>query len=61
MRGLYPNPRFAQVTYQLSSALWRSSQLRQKLSFDSLTDLLAFDAQYAAAIPDMPRYAKDRD
>ena len=31
MDGLYPNPRFTQVTYQLSGALWRSCRDREEV------------------------------
>jgi hypothetical protein len=44
--GVYPNPRFARWTYQLSAALWRSSRDRAPLRFDSARDLLAFDAHF---------------
>jgi len=46
MQGVYPNPAFARVTYQLSSAVWRSCHDDRDIRFTSLTDLLAFDADY---------------
>jgi predicted dehydrogenase len=46
MNGLYPNPRFARLAYQLSSVLWRSAQDRQPISLDSCGELLAFDARF---------------
>lgn len=42
MTGLYPNPAFARVTYQLSSVLWRSCHDARERSFTSLDELLAF-------------------
>lgn len=50
MTGLYPNPRFARLTYQLSSALWRSSRERKPIALASLEALQCFDAGFAAAI-----------
>jgi hypothetical protein len=47
--GVYPNPSFARYTYQLSGALWKSSREHRPLSFESATQLLAFDAGFAAA------------
>jgi predicted dehydrogenase len=57
MRDAYPNPEFARVTYQLSSALWRSCQDGQTVRFTSLNDLLAFDAGFAADEPSFPKYS----
>lgn len=51
MSGLYPNPAFARVTYQLSSLLWRSSWEKKELAIPSLSDLLAFDAGFAEVKP----------
>lgn len=56
MREVYPNPSFARVTYQLSSALWRSCRDRRELRFASLNDLLAFDAGFASARASFPIY-----
>ena len=39
--GLYPHPRFAQLTYQLSGVLWRSSRERRSFTVPSLATLLA--------------------
>jgi predicted dehydrogenase len=44
--GVYPNPHFARLTYQLSAALWRGARDRAPLRFASAKDLLAFDARY---------------
>lgn len=57
MQDAYPNPEFARVTYQLSSALWRSCRDGQELRFTSLNDLLAFDAGFADEEPSFPRYS----
>jgi predicted dehydrogenase len=56
LTGIYPNPRFAQVTYQLSSALWRASYDRRPLQFNSFQSLLGFDSGFAEKIPKMERY-----
>jgi predicted dehydrogenase len=56
LRGIYPNPRFAQTTYQLSSALWRASRDRCALSFNSYESLLGFDARFAEEVPRLGRY-----
>ncbi|MGM0488197.1 MAG: Gfo/Idh/MocA family oxidoreductase [Planctomycetota bacterium] len=54
--GLYPNPTFARITYQLSSLLWRSSWEQAELEIASLADLLAFDAGFAQAKPRFAHY-----
>ena len=56
LTGLYPNPAFAFVTYQLSSLLWRSCWDRAPLALGSLAALQSFDARYAAAVPCFSRY-----
>lgn len=56
MSGLYPNPAFARITYQLSSLLWRSSWEHAPLEIDSLPELLAFDARFAETKPRFARY-----
>jgi predicted dehydrogenase len=45
--GLYPNARFTRMTYQLSSALWRSSRDRSELRFESAADIELWDAGFA--------------
>ena len=55
-RGLYPNPAFAQLTYQLSSALWKSSHERRAVALASAAELRAFDAGFAAAVDGLARY-----
>ena len=57
MRGVYPNPRFARLTYQLSSVLWRSSFGSGTITLDSATELLGFEAGFAAAVGGFGRYA----
>ncbi|MDZ7616639.1 MAG: hypothetical protein U1E05_06525, partial [Patescibacteria group bacterium] len=49
MAGVYPNPAFARVTYQLSSALWRASRNRAVVQLADLDELLGFDADFRAA------------
>jgi hypothetical protein len=56
LRGIYPNPLFAQATYQLSSALWRASRDRCALSFGSYDSLLGFDAGFAEEVARLGRY-----
>jgi len=57
MNCVFPNPEFARVTYQLSSALWRSCRDGRELRFTSLNDLLAFDAGFAAEDSSFPGYS----
>ncbi len=56
MNGVYPNPTFARITYQLSSVLWRACYDKRSIHLESLDDLLAFDAAFAQAKPTLPRY-----
>ena len=58
MNGLYPNPRFTHLTYQLSAALWRSCLDRAEVRFDSMAELLDWDANFAAELPRLPRYGE---
>jgi len=46
MEGIYPNPAFARVTYQLSGALWRASQDGSTVQLANLVELLDFDAGF---------------
>jgi hypothetical protein len=55
-RGVYPNPRFTRLTYQLSSVLWRSGQDRGPISLDSMDELVAFGAGFAETASRFPRY-----
>lgn len=55
-QGLYPHCRFARLAYQLSSVLWRSSYDEQTIRLASQRDLEQFDAQFAAAAANFPRY-----
>jgi len=57
MQGSYPNPAFARITYQLSSALWRASRDRSPVHLADLDDLLKFDAGFRETLPILPRYA----
>ena len=56
LHGIYPHPRFAQATYQLSSALWRASRDGFALRFDSYEAVLGFDARFADEVPRLERY-----
>jgi len=55
--GLYPNPNFTHLTYQLSSLLWRSSYGNEAVSVADERELLAFDAGFAAEIPRFAQYS----
>ncbi len=57
MGGLFPNPGFARLTYQLSAALWRSCRDGSGISFRDATELESFDAGFAAEVARFPRYA----
>ncbi len=57
MQGIYPNPAFARITYQLSSALWRASHDRSPVQFADLDELLEFDASFRETLPILPTYA----
>ncbi len=46
MTELYPNPRFTQVTYQLSAALWRSCRDGVEVGFESADRLISWDAAF---------------
>jgi hypothetical protein len=54
--GVYPTAPFAQLTYQLSSALWKSSQEGATIELASIAALRAFDAGFASAVPSFERY-----
>ncbi len=56
LSGPFPNPEFTRLTYQLSSLLWRSSYLGQPIQIADRCALLAFDAEYAAAIRTFAKY-----
>jgi predicted dehydrogenase len=47
MSGLFPNPTFARLTYQLSAALWRSCRDREGVAFRDAQDLESWDAGFA--------------
>jgi len=46
MCGVYPNAHFARLTYQMSSALWKSCDTGRTIVLPSATDLIAFDAGF---------------
>ncbi len=48
MNGLFPNPTFAKLTYQLSAGLWKSCHIRERLAFRDAEDLESWDAGFAA-------------
>jgi hypothetical protein len=54
MEGLFPNPRFARVAYQLSAALWRACRDRSEQTFASVKDLESWDACFGAAYSRRP-------
>lgn len=56
LTGLYPNPRLAWRTFQLSGLLWRCSHEGRRLELPNLESLDAFDNGYAAARPGFARY-----
>ncbi len=56
MGGLYPNPNFARVTYQLSSLLWKSCWEKKTIEIASLPDLLSLDVGFKAAQSKFERY-----
>jgi len=56
MTGVFPNPPFARVTYQLSSVLWRACREKKPIQLASLDELLAFDAGFREAVPGFERY-----
>ncbi|MEK6237016.1 MAG: hypothetical protein N2C14_20095 [Planctomycetales bacterium] len=59
--GVHPNPEFARLTYQLSGALWRSSQERGSVRLASMAELLGFDSGFAEARANLPRYPSASD
>ena len=54
MRAVYPNPHFARLTYQMSSALWKSCDTGQTIALPSAADLIAFATGFAPER--FPRY-----
>jgi len=59
MNGLFPNPGFARLTYQLSAALWRSCRDRAELAFRDAEDLESWDAGFAEEVARLPRHEPD--
>jgi predicted dehydrogenase len=58
MTEVAPSPRFAQLTYQLSSVLWRSARDGTTIRLASMRELDEFDAGFREAIPRFPRYSR---
>jgi predicted dehydrogenase len=56
MSGVYPNPGFAQCTFQLSSALWRASRDGEEITFLDAGSLIEFDARFADEVSQFARY-----
>ena len=56
MAGIYPNPSFAFLTYQLSGALWKASSKGSQLHFDTDADLRAFHPGFEDAVEAVPTY-----
>ncbi|MBK35340.1 MAG: hypothetical protein CME26_07395 [Gemmatimonadetes bacterium] len=56
MAGIYPNPSFAFLTYQLSGALWKASRKGSQLHFDTDADLRAFHPGFEDAVEAFPTY-----
>ena len=54
--GMFPNPRFARMTYQLSSVLWRSCFDNAVVRLRSIEDLSRFDAGFHEELASMRRY-----
>jgi predicted dehydrogenase len=61
MEGLFPNPRFTRLAYQLSAALWRSSRDRSELAFRSADELESWDASFAPETPFPPHNPPAQD
>ncbi len=53
----FPNADFTRLTYQLSSALWRSCYDEREISIETTRDLLAFNAGFHEAQGHFERYA----
>lgn len=58
MHGVYPNPRFTRLTYQLSSVIWRSCWTGSPISIASHQDLVGFQAGFAATLAAFGRYGE---
>jgi predicted dehydrogenase len=56
MTEVAPNPRFAQLTYQLSSVLWRSARDGATIRLASMKELDEFEAGFREEIPRFARY-----
>lgn len=60
MHGTYPNPSFALLTYQLSSALWRASYDAKRIQLSDADALRAFDAGFKDAVSAFGTYTKPK-
>ncbi len=58
LHEVYPNPRLAWLAFQLSGALWRSSHEGSRITLPDGKALDDFDSGFAAARPQLPRYAR---
>lgn len=56
MQGIYPNPAFAYLTYQLSSLLWRASHDQAQIRIQDANALRAFEAGFEDAVPTFSTY-----
>jgi len=56
MRGVYPNPTLAHLTYQLSGVLWKSCWTGEAIELSSFDELVSFDAGFAEAVSSFARY-----
>jgi hypothetical protein len=56
MTGVYPNPAFAQYTYQLSSVLWRASRDGEEIVLPDADSLRSFKARFAEEVPRFSHY-----
>ena len=57
MSGVYPNPSFARLTYQLSCLLWNSCHTGETIRLSSVDELVAFDTGFAETARRFPRYS----
>jgi len=57
LQGVYPNPRLAWWTFQLSGLLWRSSYENRPIDIPNLEVLQRFDSGFAAEKDRLPRYS----
>lgn len=58
MHGVFPNPRFTRLTYQLSSVLWHSCWTSNAIKLADSQELIDFQAGFADAVPEFRRYGE---